>query len=124
MEPAEPFVQEGEPSAPLPKETQEESESVTVYPWLLRTYDRKKKTERSRAEIAHDLDRCTRRAIVSYAKRIEQYHPQMAEQARLYAKNPMATPSTMAAVIDRLQWALREEGERVRNFFYPGQKTL
>lgn len=106
------------------QQTAQPEPSVTVFPWLLRTYDRKKKAERPRAEIAHDLDRCTRRAIVSYAKRVEQYHPQMAEQARAYAKNPMATPTTMAAVIDRLQWALREEGERVRNFFYPGQKTV
>eukprot|EP00741_Cyanophora_paradoxa_P011873 tig00020571_g11475.t1 len=36
----------------------------------------------------------------------------MAEDARAYAKNPAASPPVMAAVIDRLQWALHEEGER------------
>eukprot|EP00741_Cyanophora_paradoxa_P024762 tig00000270_g23905.t1 len=48
----------------------------------------------------------------------------MAEDARAYAKNPAASPPVMAAVIDRLQWALHEEGERVRNFFMPNLLTL
>eukprot|EP00741_Cyanophora_paradoxa_P016785 tig00020941_g16210.t1 len=92
----------------------------TAFPWLLRTYARKKQQQpKEPAEMAADLDRCTRRAIASYAKRVEQYHPQMAEDARAYAKNPAASPPVMAAVIDRLQWALHEEGERVRNFFMP-----
>eukprot|EP00741_Cyanophora_paradoxa_P000178 tig00000057_g172.t1 len=96
------------------------SSSTTAYPWLLRTYARKKQQQpKAPAEMAADLDRCTRRAIASYAKRVEQYHPQMAEDARAYAKNPAASPPVMAAVIDRLQWALHEEGERVRNFFMP-----
>eukprot|EP00741_Cyanophora_paradoxa_P022336 tig00021441_g21564.t1 len=71
------------------------SSSTTAYPWLLRTYARKKQQQpKAPAEMAADLDRA-------------------------YAKNPAASPPVMAAVIDRLQWALHEEGERVRNFFMP-----
>eukprot|EP00741_Cyanophora_paradoxa_P020381 tig00021247_g19673.t1 len=76
------------------------------------------------AEMAADLDRCTRRAIASYAKRVEQYHPQMAEDARAYAKNPAASPPVMAAVIDRLQWALHEEGERFAGYYFVGPYLL
>eukprot|EP00741_Cyanophora_paradoxa_P014769 tig00020824_g14247.t1 len=110
-------IQMTQTEAPAPSNS---SSSTTAYPWLLRTYARKKQQQpKAPAEMAADLDRCTRRAIASYAKRVEQYHPQMAEDARAYAKNPAASPPVMAAVIDRLQWALHEEGERVRNFFMP-----
>eukprot|EP00741_Cyanophora_paradoxa_P017485 tig00020965_g16894.t1 len=110
-------IQMTQTEAPAPSNS---SSSTAAYPWLLRTYARKKQQQpKAPAEMAADLDRCTRRAIASYAKRVEQYHPQMAEDARAYAKNPAASPPVMAAVIDRLQWALHEEGERVRNFFMP-----
>eukprot|EP00741_Cyanophora_paradoxa_P016741 tig00020936_g16169.t1 len=111
-------IQMTQTEAPAPSNSS--SSTSTAYPWLLRTYARKKQQQpKAPAEMAADLDRCTRRAIASYAKRVEQYHPQMAEDARAYAKNPAASPPVMAAVIDRLQWALHEEGERVRNFFMP-----
>eukprot|EP00741_Cyanophora_paradoxa_P024721 tig00000292_g23865.t1 len=70
------------PSAEAPAPSNSSS-STAAYPWLLRTYARKKQQQpKAPAEMAADLDRCTRRAIASYAKRVEQYHPQMAEDAR------------------------------------------
>eukprot|EP00741_Cyanophora_paradoxa_P014049 tig00020734_g13561.t1 len=61
----------------------------TAFPWLLRTYARKKQQQpKEPAEMAADLDR-GRQGV---------------------REKPRREPAVMAAVIDRLQWALHEEG--------------
>eukprot|EP00741_Cyanophora_paradoxa_P023491 tig00021587_g22693.t1 len=85
-------IQMTQTEAPAPTNTSTSS-STTAYPWLLRTYARKKQQQpKAPAEMAADLDRCTRRAIASYAKRVEQYHPRWQRTPGVTRKTPPSPP--------------------------------